>query len=171
MLHDFDSNLKLLKGFQQRFVLAPLQWHSFAPSPPLQWNSVRFDAAAINQVPDQRGIYAFIVQFQDHGAMPLTLPPHGYVVYAGITGHVGVNRTLRDRFRDYLREQQRGKRVQIWSMLDKWRDDLFFHFSTVGNADELDKIELALNDAIIPPYVTKDFSAKVRALVRVLRAN
>jgi hypothetical protein len=171
MLHDFDSNLRNLKDFQQRFVLAPARWRSFAPSPPLLWRSIRFGDTTVNEVPEQRGVYAFVVQFQDHGTEHLALPSHGYVMYAGITGHVGADRTLRHRYRDYLRDQRRGKRVQIWSMLNKWADDLFFHYSVVDDSVELDQIELALNDAMIPPYVTNDFSAEVRALVRALKAN
>lgn len=171
MLHDFESNLSLLKNFQQHVVLSPSRWHSFSPNPPLQWQSVRFGAATINNVPEQRGIYAFVVQFQDHSIVPIALPSHGYVMYGGIAGHVGASRTLRDRFRDYLRDQRRAKRVQIWSMLNKWRDDLFFHFSVVSDTTDLGTMEYALNDAIIPPYVTNDFSAEVRPLVRALRAN
>ena len=90
-------------------------------------------------------------------------------MYVGITGHVSAERTLRDRYRDYLRE--RGKRVQIWHMLRKWTDHLYFHFSVVLDAIELDQLEVALNDAIIPPYVTNDFSAQVRRLIRTLRTN
>jgi hypothetical protein len=92
-------------------------------------------------------------------------------MYAGITGFLAQNRTLRDRFGDYLRDQRRPKRVPIWSMLNKWSDDLFFHYSVVENPDELGKIKIALNDAIIPPYVSNDFSAGVRDLVRTLRMN
>ena len=160
MLHDFESNLRALKEFQQHVVLAPTRWHSFAPDQPLDWQSVRFCDAEVSRVPERRGVYAFVVQFQDHATAPLHLPVHGYVMYAGITGHVGVSRTLRTRYRDYLREKRRGKRVQIWSMLNKWADDLFFHYSEVRDEARLDNIERALNDAIIPPYVTKDFSAK-----------
>jgi hypothetical protein len=171
MLHDFESNLRTLKEFRQHVVLMPDQWHTFAPDPPLQWHFVRFHAAGAEHIPQQPGIYAFVVQFQDHANGPLPLPPHGYVMYAGITGFVGPNRTLRDRFSDYLREKRRAKRVPIWSMLNKWSDDLFFHYSVVDDPARLGEIEIALNDAIIPPYVSNDFSAEVRALVRTLRAN
>ncbi|HET9637666.1 MAG TPA: hypothetical protein VFP12_00495 [Allosphingosinicella sp.] len=171
MLVDFESNLKQLKSFQQNVILAPEQWQSFAPLMALEWQAVRFGADTQATVPESRGIYAFIVQFQDHSLLPLALPPHGYVMYCGITGRRGSQRTLRERYGDYLKEQRRPKRFSLWSMLNKWQNDLFFHFSPIADVVDLDATEIALNDAIIPPYVTNDFSAEVRALVRVLRAN
>ena len=92
-------------------------------------------------------------------------------MYAGITGHVGPTRTLRVRYGDYLRDQRRPKRLGIYSMLNNGSDHLFFHYSGVPQAAALDQLETALNDAVIPPYVTNDFSAEIRELVRVLRAN
>lgn len=169
--HDFQSNLGKLQGFQQRFVLNPQSWTSFAPTPPLDWRSVRFMPGSVNQVPEERGIYAFVIQFQDHSVLPLALPPHGYVMYGGITGHVGPSRTLRARFSDYLREQKRGKRVLISRMLTNWADHLFFHYSVVGAQVELDKLEHALNDAMMPPAVSNDFSAEVRPLAKALQGS
>lgn len=169
MLHDFDRNLRDLKHFEQRVVLSPKQWSSFVPPVPLDWQSVQFTGANRSNVPKERGIYAFVVQFQDHSVNPLRLPQHGYIMYVGITGHIGVTRTLYDRFGDYARE--RGKRIRIYSMLQKWSQHLFFHYATVPVGVALDQLELAINDAIIPPYVTGDFSAGVKPLVKALRAN
>lgn len=168
---DFDSNLDQLKKFQQNVLLMPARWRNFTPAAPLAWDSVKFTSANREDVPKQRRIYAFVVQFQDHGVLPIALPPHGYVMYGGVTGEVASDRTLFDRYGDYLRDQRRPKRFSIWSMLNKWKDDIYFHFAPVDAAFDLGAAETALNDAIIPPYVTQDFSAEVRQLVRVLRAN
>lgn len=171
MAIDFESNLRALKEYQQHVLLAPTRWHGFVPASPLNWSYVKFEAANQLAVPDVRGIYAFVVQFQDHAQLPIALPPHGYIMYAGVTGEVAVNRTLRDRYGDYLRDQKRPKRRSIWLMLNRWKDDLYFHYAPVDAAFDLGAAEDALNDAIIPPYVTQDFSAEVRELVRALRAN
>jgi hypothetical protein len=149
----------------------PERWHTFSPDPPLDWQFVKFHAPMLHRIPQEPGVYAFIVQFQDHWGGTRPLPFHGYVMHACIAGFIGRTRTLRDRFGDYLREQKRGKRVSIWSMLNKWSSGPFFHYSIVPDLDRLAQIEIALNDAIIPPYVSNDFSAGVRALVRTLRAN
>ena len=169
-LQDFDSNLTQLKTFQQNVILMPEKWRSFVPAEPLAWTKVKFTTENKAGVPAQRGIYAFVVQFQDNDALPTPLPPHGYIMYAGITG-AAANRTLNDRYGDYLRDQRRAKRMQIWTMLNRWKEDIYFHFAPVGPKFDLAAAETALNDAIIPPYVTNDFSAEVRALVRVLKTN
>lgn len=166
--HDFQSNVDKLGSYKQTFVLSPDSWSKFAPAPALNWQSVRFAPGNLNAVPDERGIYAFVIQFQDHAALPRPLPSHGYVMYGGITGHLAANRTLRKRYADYLREKQRGKRPKIARMM-RWSDHLFFHYSTVDAAVALDKLEHALNDAIMPPSVTNDFSAEVRPLVKALQ--
>lgn len=171
MLHDFPNNLRDLKDYQQTVILDPTRWSTFAPPVPLHWDAVRFEAANQTKVPKERGIYAFVVQFQDHATTPLRFPIHGYVMYGGITGHRGPNRTLHDRYGDYLRDQSRPKRWPIYSMLNKWTGHLFFHFAPIAQGVALDELETQLNDAIIPPYVTNDFSAEVRPLVRALRAN
>lgn len=168
MLHDFNKNLSDLRDYRQNVILHPQQWRSFAPPCALNWEYVKFGVPKEN-IPEQRGIYTFVVQFQDHHNAPFLFPIHGYVLYGGITGHDNPERTLRKRYYDYLLEK--GKRIQIWSMLTKWKDDLFFHFSPIDDQADLAALELALNDAIIPPLVTKDFSAEVRELVRVLRTN
>lgn len=170
-LIDFESNLSQLKRFQQNVILMPQQWRSFVPPEPLAWDKVKFTPENKANVPEQRGIYAFVVQFEDPDVLPIALPPHGYVMYGGVTGDKALDRTLVDRYREYVREQRRPKRFSIWSMLNKWRNDIYFHFAAVGPNFDLGAVETALNDAIIPPYVTTDFSAEVRQLVRVLRAN
>jgi hypothetical protein len=169
MPYDFDSSLKELTNFQQHFILSPAKWRSFAPSPQLVWKKLKFDPSLIGLVPEALGIYAFVLQFQNHDAPPNHLPSHGYVLYVGITGHRAPQRTLRDRYRDYLREKTRAKRRQLWVMLNRWPDDLYFHFAEVGGATNLGQLETQLNDAILPPYVTNDFSPEVRALVRAFR--
>lgn len=169
MVYDLDRKLAPLQKYQQRVVLYPKQWRSFKPVPPLKWESVRFGNAFVQKVPQERGIYAFVVQFQDHARTRLVLPNHGYVLYGGITGDKSKTRTLRDRFQDYLHEKKRNKRVNVNRMLNTWSQDLFFHYAVVGQTIDLHALELALNDAIIPPFVENDFSATVRPLVKALR--
>jgi hypothetical protein len=171
MLIDFDKNIAGLKNYQQNVILDPEQWRAFQNQTALQWQSTKFEQASLAGIPNVRGIYMFVVQFQDHSQLPTRFPLHGYIMYGGITGEAANTGTLRSRFQNYLREQKRPKRVQIWSMLNKWKDDLYFHYSTVAPNVDLGLLETDLNDAVIPPYVTNDFSAEVREMVRVLRAN
>jgi hypothetical protein len=171
MVYDLDRKLASLQKYQQRVVLHPRRWRSFKPATPLTWESVRFGSGSVQDVPQQRGIYTFVVHFQDYTKGPFALPTHGYILYGGITGARAQHRTLRDRFQEYLREKQRGKRVNIHRMLNTWPKDLFFYYAVVGQSTDLGALELALNDAVIPPFVENDFSAAVRPLVKALRSH
>jgi len=174
MLNDFATDLPAIRElmtFRQHFTLSPPLWHSFQPAPALSWQCVKFGKSTANQVPKVRGIYAFVIQFQDHDAPPIVLPSHGYITYVGITGQRSSRRTLRDRYGDYLQEKERPKRVQIGFMLNNWPDDLYFHFAKVDAAVDLAGLETALNDAIMPPYGTNDFSAAARRRGRAFRAT
>ena len=170
MVYDLNRKLARLQSYQQRVVLHPRRWRSFKPANPLTWKSVRFGSGTAQDVPQQRGIYTFVVHFQDYNLGPLVLPTHGYVLYGGITGDRAKHRTLRDRFQDYLREKKRGKRVNVHRMLTTWPQDLFFYYAVVNQNTDLRALELALNDAIIPPFVENDFSAAIRPLVKALRS-
>ncbi|APZ97619.1 hypothetical protein BWQ93_03295 [Sphingopyxis sp. QXT-31] len=98
-------------------------------------------------------------------------PPHGYIMYIGITGEEALHRTLNDRFYEYLKEQRRNKRPKVHYMLAKYSDDLFFNYVPIADDTfDLGQLEADLNDAIIPPVVEKDFSAEVRAVVKAFRS-
>ena len=171
MVNDFATNLSSLKDFRQSFILDPARWKLFQAVPPLNWTPVKFEQSSLQNIPENRGIYMFVIQFQDHALVPTRLPMHGYIMYGGITGKEADTGTLKSRFENYLREQKRAKRMQIYSMLNKWKDNLYFYYSIVAPNIDLGALEIALNDSVIPPLVTNDFSAEVRKLVRVLRTT
>jgi hypothetical protein len=144
----------------QRFFLHPQLLAKLTLPASLTWTKVSFQAANQALVAAQRGVYAFVVrsEFAD-------LPPHGYVMYMGITGKEAAARTLRIRYGDYLKHQKLRrpkKRVGVHNMLTIWRDCLYFYFAPVPLGIELGIIEIALNDCLVPPFVQDDFSAEVR---------
>lgn len=166
MVHDlagdaFVERVTLLKGQTRSFVLSPDQWRTYSLTHPMVWQSVKFDDNNQISVPEERGVYAFVVR-HDNGYFP----PHGYIMYVGITGSTKTQRTLRTRYGEYIRERQRNKRPAVHYMLNAYKDDLFFLYVPIADTDvRLDELERALNDAIIPPVSKKDFSAEVRALI------
>ena len=164
MTNDFAQNVDLLAQDMRWFMLSPVRWKQSRVTVPLSWVGVRFEATNRTQVPDASGIYCFIVRHEnDH------FPPHSYLMYIGITGAHNRTRTLRNRFSDYIREQTHNKRPRIHYMLTKYAHDLFFYFVAVdGNNIPLEQLEADLNDALVPPCVTNDFSAEVRRHVRAL---
>lgn len=145
------------KPYQQNFFLIPKQLGGFSSRTSLDWQKVKFDASNRAAVPEGRGIYAFVVEHNDS-----ELPPHGYVMYVGISGDRSEH-NLRKRYGDYLREKKIQKRVRVHYMLNNWSGCLFFHYAVVSDKRvNLHKLEKGVSDALMPPFSTNDFSAKVR---------
>lgn len=165
MVHDlqgaeFVVSVEKFKADRRAFYLSPERWESSKVAVALQWNEVKFKAGNKNNVPQSRGIYAFIVRHENNH-----FPPHGFIMYVGITGHEKPDRTLQKRFSEYLHEQKRNKRPKVHYMLNKYSENLFFHFVSIDDdALDLAQLEVDMNDALIPPVGRADFSAEIRAL-------
>ena len=84
-------------------------------------------------------------------------------MYIGEVGQAAKKRTLRLRYGDYLREQKTKKRAGVHFMLTCWKSCLDFCYAEVPDKRiSLKKLEKSLNDAMFPPYSTKDFTANIR---------
>jgi len=139
----------------------PEAWRDARTLPDLNWAKVEFGQDTIPQVPETRGVYAFRICVR--GSI---VPPHGVIVYFGET-----SRTLRKRYKEYVRDCMRGaKRPKFEHLFTLWADDLDFFFAPIEDGTiDLKEIEKELNDAVIPHCVTADFSAEIRRIVPVLR--
>lgn len=165
MPYDLIQRIDELRKFKMTFVVSPKNWQNFSTPVPLNWVSVRFTSANRISVPTEKGVYAFVIGHHDTG-----LPPHGYPMYVGQTGHDS-NQTLRLRYGVYLSDQKSksDKRPKVKELLTRWKDCLFFYYAPVTDRRySLKKLEAALNDSLIPPCSTNDFSAGVRTAVRAL---
>ena len=134
----------------------------------LEWNSVAYGKDELERVPnDKRGVYAFVVCQQQS-----ILPPHGYVLYIGIAGR-NSNRPLRERYGDYLNEKKILKRsARIIRMIGNWHQVLRLYFATVDDhvsTEELQKIELHLNTALMPWASEGDLDADTKQKRRAFR--
>ncbi len=137
MIVDLVRQVDDIKMDKQAFLLSPRRWRTSRVQIPLAWTTVKFEEANRQYVPAIRGVYAFIVQHANGH-----FPPHGYIMYIGITGDVGEDRTLHDRYYDYLREKKRQKRAKVAYMLNKYADDLYFCYATITDpAFDLGKLE------------------------------
>lgn len=126
----------------------------------LTWRSVLYGEAQVDDVPDdQRGVYAFAVCHEND-----LLPPYGCVLYLGIAGRDS-NRSLRQRYKDYLNEKKILKRERIARMIGTWHRVLRFYFAPVDNdvsADDLKTLEKQLNGALMPAFSAGDLDAATR---------
>ena len=158
---EYQDILKLskdIKWYSQRFVIHPDQLMSLTLPASLEWKSRKFNEENKEEIPKDKGVYAFVLQHNDNN-----LPSHGYITYIGITGKKSKARNLNIRYREYLRDQKIPKRPSIHEMLVKWKDCIQFYYASLKDTDlDLSEVEKKLNDAIIPPYSTNDFTATVR---------
>ena len=93
---------------------------------PLDWIPSSYGSREIDKVPDdKRGIYAFAVCVDDN-----VLPPHGYVMYVGMAGRDS-NRSLRERYADYLKQSYVVKRTTMAVLIGHWHEVLRFLLCTV----------------------------------------
>lgn len=155
------SSLTLYSG---TFRLNPANLAGLALPVALQWHQIPFRAENADAIVEQPGVYAFAISHGQPG-----LPPHGYILYIGEVGaKSGPSRTLRARYKDYLREKARAKRPGVAWFLNAWETCLVFHFAVLDPvAVDLFDVEKRLNDAMIPPYSRADFSPEIRQMKRL----
>ncbi|MYJ51402.1 MAG: hypothetical protein F4093_01810 [Gammaproteobacteria bacterium] len=157
-----DAALAETKAFEVTFTLNTKIILALQPSEnPFLWNSIRFGKNEIQDVPDnQRGLYAFIIADQR-----TFLPPHGYIMYIGIAGRDS-NRSLRERYGDYLTQSEVERRPAVKRMIVNWHRILRFHFAPVDNnipSAQLRAMEKRLITAFLPPCCKDDIEAETRA--------
>ena len=163
---DFANNVnREIASYAPGIVLNParLLVSDFVVSS-LNWHAVKYGLAEFHLVPDdKRGIYAFAVRIEGN-----IFPPHGYIMYIGIAGRDS-NRSLRERYRDYLNKKKIMKRAKIARMIGNWHRVLQFIFAPVDDSvttEDLQLLETQLNTALIPPFSGQDIDADVRTLRR-----
>ncbi len=161
-----DAAAEVVHKYKVEFTLNTDRIASLTPPPvPLHWNSIKFDdPSEIHNIPnDRRGIYAFVVAAGDQPS-----PTHGYIMYIGIAGVKG-NRSLRERYRDYLSTTKVLNRPKLMRMFATWHDVLRFFFAPVDSGvtpADLKSLEKTLNTAWMPPCVEQDIDATTRKMRR-----
>lgn len=150
----FLSDLSAGEMRKISLALHPDRWAAFAQNHQLNWQLVPFRVGGAPQVPNVSGFYCFVVM-NPAVQLPLVL----YPLYAGETDN------LRRRYRDYLREKDKDSgRVHVRKFLSVFWNEIVFAYAPLNAvADDRRVIEKQLNDALMPPYSIKDFSAQVKA--------
>ncbi len=131
----------------------PKRWQDFAGKHQLTWQSKPFKLSGKATVPAEPGFYCFVVA----NAAP-NLPAVFFPLYAGETDN------LKRRYGDYLREKSSPNgRLQVRKFLNVFSDEVAFAFAPYDSDTATRRsVEKELNDALMPPYSQKDFSAEVK---------
>lgn len=150
------------KSHEYTFCLWPKVWQEYAANHgyAFNWKERQFLASEVSNVPNEPGLYTFIIQprVANH-------PSCSYLMYIGKT-----KRTLKQRFREYLREKQRESgRPEVVRLLNKYQDNILFCYTVVQEVFPLTEMEEALLGAFIPPCNRDQLPARVRRIVGALR--
>ena len=156
---DFDEKGKL-KLHIRKFLLYPIYWDEITNryTYNLKWNVVKFKKSNISRLPNNKGLYCFVVK--PH--YPCFLETR-YLFYIGQT-----TRTLKQRFIEYIADQEgNGKpRPKVFEMLKLYKDHLFFYYSEMSVDDEIDEVERKLLNTFVPHINTDIPKAKVNPELR-----
>lgn len=133
----------------------PDRWSSFCGRYHLSWTYTPFKRGHAKNIADRPGLYCFHI---GHGLR--CLPAWGLSLYGGST-----KRSLRARCRKYFQEQHAAwGRRHVRFFLTVFEGDLTFAWAEVDPTTlDLYSLEKEFNDAMMPHYSVKDFSADVRA--------
>lgn len=144
-----SQNADLLAGDEMRrhtheMIMMPKFWSIYdsLPGPPLSWSVFPFNDASRVHVPDQPGVYAFLVEPGVAGNLNVS-----YLMYIGMT-----ERTLRARFSEYLTEAKSDRiRPKLLRILPQYTTHLRFACAVLPEGVAPAEVEVALLDAFVPP--------------------
>ena len=152
---DLIDEQNQLSAHRYTFSLWPQQWMAYNLPDQFHWKIHPFQRDQIENIPREPGIYSFVIQ-----PGIASYPYCSYLMYIGKT-----ERTLRQRFREYLREQNNeAGRPKILRFLNQYEGYLYFCYSTIREKERIGKIEDALLDAFLPPC-NRDFSSSIRRII------
>lgn len=125
-------------------IMVPRLWSSLSAgnTPPLSWVMFPFKDSYQQDIPDKPGVYALLIDPNAAGDLRVS-----YLMYVGET-----NRTLRERFGEYLREARSGRiRPKLLRILPLYPDHLLFACCPLPSDVAPRVVEAALLQAFLPP--------------------
>lgn len=163
--YDLTIQPEIARIYRQNFLLLKTHWDTYTEPPiSLNWKCVKFDRDNANQIPTEKGIYAFFIE-----PRIAKFPTHGYLAYLGQAGHKS-ERNLRKRFGDYLSEKNKPKRPLVHFMLNTWENYLYFYYAEVDPTQtDLKQLEQKLLDTFMPPFSERGYSAEVGEIEKIAR--
>jgi len=143
----FITEVREAKTALEQFILWPKRWKVYTRDHAelrFSWQRFSFTDAADEDVPDEPGVYTFLIEPGIAGH-----PCCSFLMYVG----KAEKQTLQARFKQYRgRERGPGGRPHIVYLLNEYRDYLVFCCSPLPEGVSADDAEQALQAAYIPPY-------------------
>jgi hypothetical protein len=140
---DTDEEAKIMYHIK-KFLLYPSFWEDPTNKVPvtLKWKRRKFIDTNKKAIPKSKGVYAFVLIPTYHELFETR-----YLFYIGKT-----NRTLHERFGEYLRERDgKGKpRKKLFKMFKVYSKHLYFFYSEIPNVKDVNKTEDCLINSFVP---------------------
>jgi len=146
------SNEDILKRKEFRWMMFCLDYNLYRIKPRhihnilINWSTVKFLKKEKPNIPDNQGVYMFVIDIEHVANLNNTSK---YVLY------VGQAQNLRKRFEDYFGYANGDEPSDFYKrcMVVIWKGILDFHFFETGelNDKDLTKVEFDLIDSIVPP--------------------
>lgn len=131
-----------MKRHAHEMVMVPRLWSLLTLGETLSWEMFPFTESSRTLVPQEQGVYAFLVVPNIAGNLHVS-----YLMYIGET-----DRTLRERFGEYLLEAQSDKiRPKLLRILPLYPNHLMFACAKVSSTIVPKDVETALIEAFLPP--------------------
>jgi len=125
-----------------QMVMWPKLWKQLRLSVALEWSHYPFSAASAQSIPDQPGVYAFLIKPSEAGSLGAA-----YLMYIGET-----ERGLRTRFKEYLLESASERiRPKLLRILPLYTGYLEFACAPVPSLVTPRDVETTLIGAFLPP--------------------
>jgi len=155
----FVDIVREAKAYEHHLILWPRRWLLCDRTLSLTWQTFPFRKAAVNKMPDSPGVYAFLIQPRIGSDLEASYP-----MYIGMT-----DRSLRDRFAEYLREVQRPlARPKVLVLVKSYRRFMYFSCCIVTRPVRPATVEEELLQAFIPPANDR-YPASVHRVVAAFR--
>jgi len=142
--YDIASEANTGKIYCRKFILWPKYWENYSEITSLSWESIKYVKSEIASLPDNPGVYAFVVKPQI-----AQLYDCNYLLYIG----KAKDQSLKVRCSQYLKEPaQKKPRILITQMLKLWMNNLHLYYSAIDPSTiNINSVEQELLEAFIPP--------------------
>ncbi len=152
----FVDVVKEANFYNRRFTIWPRRWRAYGSSICLSWTVFLFGEDAIKEIPDEPGVYAFLIQPSIASDLNAS-----YLIYIGKT-----TRSLRTRFQEYLREAKNPSgRPKIVTWLNPFKGFIYFSCAVLTSSVSPETVEGELLNAFIPP-ANEQYPAEVSRIIR-----
>ena len=152
--NDFFDLVKDAKNYNHNLFLWPNRWESYTSEVEFNWTTVKFNVDNREYIPNKPGIYAFLVQPRIASYLNVS-----YLCYVGRS-----ERSLRNRFNNYLQEKKELGRPKLHLWLNDYEEFVYFIYSEIADVNSIPNIEKALLEAFLPPANTR-FSASTNQII------